>query len=204
MLGVCYVTLVYWRWRPLAAKVLVPRATQFIVNVFGSVAFGLPANELRRSRIQVSPSLDIPDVFDVETWPVTPDLLDESMALGRPAANAQESLRRYQHLVNDEELDRRIAGDAGRHSHLSWAQLETHLPVMYDGYCRSFALENGTVPLDEAGYRREVAQIWFTLQERTRELVGAVELNHSLYYANPHVVRRIADFLASASRAEPT
>jgi len=59
-------------------------------------------------------------------------------------------------------------------------------------------------PFDEHEYCRELARIWFTLQERAKELVGAVELNHSLYYANGRVIQRIANFLVKREAQSTT
>jgi len=50
--------------------------------------------------------------------------------------------------------------------------------------------------LSREDFETRLAQIWFTLEERIKEVSGAVELNHSLYYSNPYVLEEIAKFLA--------
>jgi hypothetical protein len=76
------------------------------------------------------------------------------------------------------------------------------MPLLYRRYRQSFAYEaapddtGGRQPIDEGSFERELARTWFTLEERAREVSGAVELNHALYYSNPDVIARIAAFLA--------
>jgi hypothetical protein len=78
----------------------------------------------------------------------------------------------------------------------SWQRVEAFIPEIYERYRQSFALEASGGRLDLPEFSRHLARVWFTLLERGKEMTGAVELNHSVYYANPQVIRRVAAFLA--------
>lgn len=197
-----YFIAVYWWWRPFTRFVLVPRATKLLMSVVNSATFGLTARELRRARISVSASLDMPELFDTKEWPVTTQLLDRSQPLESRSGAAHESRQRYLHLTDEEELDKKIAESAAADSLLSWKRLAQYEPKLYKDYLRSFEIEKEAQPLDEAGFGRELARIWFTLAERAKELVGAVELNHSIYYANARAISEIAGFLAGRPATE--
>jgi hypothetical protein len=191
-----YLVLVHWWWRYVVRLLLAPRAVALLMGVITTAAFGVPASELRRSRIEVSSSLDMPEVFDVEEWLVGDEVLKQSTSASLPPVSAKETWKGYQHLVDAAELERKITESAKAHSVFSWQRVEAFIPEIYERYRQSFALEASGGGLDLPEFSRHLARVWFTLLERGKEMTGAVELNHSVYYANPQVIRRVAAFLA--------
>jgi hypothetical protein len=69
------------------------------------------------------------------------ELLDESTAPARPPQSAEETLKRYKHLVDDAELKRRLDESAASDSLFSWKRVEAFVPEMYDRYRRSGACQ---------------------------------------------------------------
>jgi hypothetical protein len=196
ILGLLYMVTVHWWWRYVVRLLVAPLAVGLVMNVVMSTAYGLPPRELRRARIHVSSSLDLPGAFDVEEWSIGKEVLDESASSAPAPQSAEEISTRYKHLVDDTELKLKVKESVACKALFSWERVQSFMPEMYDRYLRSFSAEAKGSALDRDKFQREVARMWFTLQERTKEVIGAVELNHSLYYANPRVIQRIADFLA--------
>jgi hypothetical protein len=59
-------------------------------------------------------------------------------------------------------------------------------------------------PAEQEHAEAEIQRTCVTLDARMEELSGSVELNHSTYYTNDAVIRRVAAFLVRGVAAEAT
>jgi hypothetical protein len=79
------------------------------------------------------------------------------------------------------------------------------LPTLYRRYESGFVLEDsssfagGSAKLGPEEFGEGLARICFTAEERIKEIIGAVELTHSLYYSNDGVIRAIVRFLETGA-----
>lgn len=193
--------ITYPAWRFCYERWIHPRIAGFFISIMGSSGYGLPSRELRGARVMVQPELKVPSFFQ-ETHV---EMLKLEGAAGAPGrAQADDTERRYSFLKNEAELRARMAEAAKG----PWRSLHEAVPALYQQFLEAHAHEpafeerykKGAVESAE-NYEMNLARLWFTLEERAKEISGAVELYHSLYYSNPAVVQQIATFLAAAPPA---
>lgn len=83
-----------------------------------------------------------------------------------------------------------------------WQKIATQAELLYARYDAGFMCEPNKVfgtrisQLTYEQFKQELALNWFTVNERLKEICGAVELTHSTYYSNQEVIEAIARFLS--------
>ncbi|MGZ8944316.1 MAG: hypothetical protein ACXW1W_02710 [Methylococcaceae bacterium] len=156
-----------------------------LLKIMASAGYGLPMQEMSNANIEVTQTIAIPDVFDEEVFDAVQVLLtcppaDIQTGLSKEKNGAIE---RFEFLWNEKKLIERAA------SSNMWKKISKNLPK----YLREYSTE-------EANRRKnQLMRTTIAIEERIQELVGLVELNHSLYYSNTAVVDRIARFLIGYS-----
>lgn len=192
------IRFVNWMANPLWAlvrAVVRPLVVRTLIDATNAAAFGVPAAQVKGSRITASFELAIAGAFLEVNRDVSAVALDRSLL--RESSRA-EALR-YTFLIDDTVLAARKAALEATTKQNSWRRLKAALPALYDRYTRACSLDppGSAKMMSEKEYESEIARMWFTLSERFRETSGSVELVHSLYYSNSSVIDMIGRFLVS-------
>lgn len=140
-----------------------------------SAATGVPARELQAAEPQVSATLGLGHVFAETPWDVTRLLANRSFFRGAADEVADSELsRRNAYLWDESALRQRQAASK------LWQQVEGTLEARLT-----------------TEFRRDLLVRSITVERRIEEIVGLVELTHSTYYADPEIIKQIAQFLAT-------
>ncbi len=162
----------------LLRPVLVPLLGSAFQRVASAAGSGLPTHEMSMAFVQVTEGICESRIFRPEwAWDVSRRL--SGIAITRPGASDAGS--RFEFLWDDEALATRAARSD------TWSGLEDRVPDILG----RFAAEERPEEL------RRLMRVCLMLEERVRELGGAVELAHSQYYGDPEVVAAVARFLES-------
>jgi hypothetical protein len=172
------IPILIWIWR----RHLIRR----LVHIISSFAYGIPSHEFGQAMIAPANRIGLPGFFKEHVWDVTRMLL-ETPPVRSYTVDARAS--RYAFLWDADELAHRTKN--------SWigARLDELAKPLAKRY-RWFP----DVQLPEL--KKRVAITSMVLEERMRELIGAVELTHSAYYTNPRIITAIAEFIATGRAPE--
>jgi len=128
-----------------------------------------------------SHKIDQPKWFMETAWDVGKDLL--ASAAGRDSSG-QAWTNRYSFLWDEVERRQRLES--------SW--LREHLQAQ----TQTILARYRRIPnVDVAILEDTIVNTSLVLEERVKEVIGAVELTHSSYYTNETVIRGIARFIAT-------
>lgn len=169
-------------WIPLRNWLVTPLLTEVLLNTINASAFGIPPDELSTARCVVGSRLGIPAWFE-ERYRDVAQLLLHAPPQTAPAVRADAAAARYEFLSIDERLEEKMR------SSVLWKKLQGSLPDLRRRYAAQDA------GMDD----RDLALNVVALEERLKETVGNIDLNHSWYYTNEDVIRMIADFIATAT-----
>jgi hypothetical protein len=150
------------------------------VRLISAYAYGVPAQEFSSAMIVAKNSIGQPDYFEESIWDATRELALSALTNPEPA---EHRMARYNFLWDALELERRKQS----------SKLWSHLAPLTTAISRRYRLYPGT---NRDELERRLAQTSVMLEERMRELVGAVELVHSSYYGNQAIVAHLARFIA--------
>jgi hypothetical protein len=141
----------------------------------------LQADEFAGAAILAQHQLGMPEFFKEHDWDVT-ELLIKSCPAER---NTTEDRRaRYAFLWNNAEFEARL------HRSWLWRQRSSWKDEIKSHYAR-FQVD------DSSAFEERQAKTCLILEERLKELVGAVELFHGSYYTNHQIIAAIAKFIAT-------
>lgn len=155
-------------WRCSLAPMIEARTLRTIRSVMDMTALGLPAQELRRARVEVSKAICVADVFDEYHADVT------RSAIARAALQYVPRVQeRYEFLLAAAKLPR---VDDSHHLYRA---------LVCEGIEDRALLEEALV-----------------IDERVKEVVGAVGLIHSTYYGDEDVRRAAAHFIRTGHSGE--
>jgi hypothetical protein len=166
---------------------------RMVTDTATATIHGLPIEEVRGARIDVSSRIGIDAVFAEQHLDVSAQVLD-----ARRATSLAIDATRYGFLTNAAILKARR--DTEVESAGAWLRLEKRLPDLYRRYAASGLLEASLRPrtgMTDQAFADRLASGWFVAMERFRELNGSVELFHATYYSDPAVIQQIARFIAS-------
>lgn len=164
-----------------------------VLSVMEMAALGLPPNEVRDCRIEVTEVPGLPSLLEVEELYVAPRLVwrsDSKRDSGRRAdPDAADDRhprpvrrRSFEFLWDDDKLEKRLEESQ------AWPRVREELKRLLDDY----------EPRVPESFERTLKQSTITLEERRDELMGAVPLDHAAYYEHPDIIDTIAAFLIGA------
>ena len=161
-----------------------------VLSVAELAALGLPASEARFSTIEVSELPELPGLLDLRSCDASRDLLGWSADERREAMARDESQsggatnrsRDFEFLWNQEAMAKQAeSSDA-------WQRVRADLDRLLREY-----------PTTEPDrFRQRLQRSVLTIEQRIREVTGAVSLEHSAYYEHPAVVDAVAEFLSES------
>lgn len=196
---------------PVRRFLIEPYLTRMLLNIVCAAAFGMPSRELIGARIWVRHHLLIPKYFKEDFWDLTEEVLDTTRPTPpRSPALGSDLAQRYAFLTNPSVLNaRRTAAEkacAQKRDDSTrgwWGSVYAMHKLLYARYERAYVDEffvYAQLKQEQEQFINDLAQINFTIEERIKELTGAVELNHSMYYSNDKIISQIAEFLESGKR----
>lgn len=158
-------------------KVFERQAVNFMLKIISAPAYGLPPIEFEDAAVKASADLDLEKHFAVTTFDAQEALMRAPLLMA-----ASGDSNRYRFVVDKSAMELKIQE--------SWlvAQMEQ---TMDDLFRRVSAREETRTQMHEDFKRTCVI-----LEERLKEFSGAVQLTHSSYYTNDHIIDRVADFIA--------
>ena len=172
-------------WIALRNWLVTPLLTNVLLNTVNASAFGIPPNELSTARLVVGSRLGIPAWFE-ESYRDVADLLLHAPPESAPTVRAEAAAARYEFLLVEDRLQEKLR------SSIIWKKLQGSLPDLRRRYGAQ----------DAAMIDRDLALNVVALEERIKEIVGNIDLNHSWYYTNEDVIRMIANFILKATPSE--
>ena len=172
--------------------------TRMVSDTITATIHGVPVEDVRGARIEVSSRIGIDKVFAEQHSDVSKVILD-----ARRATPSVVDASRYDFLTDDERLRARQSEEVAAQAR--WSHLAKRLPALYARYAELGALEpslSARQRMTKEEFEDRIARGWFVAMERFRELSGSVELFHSMYYSHPAIVKQIARFIASGGGPE--
>jgi hypothetical protein len=139
-----------------------------------SQATGLHPGEFDGAAISIQSNIGIPEIFDETVWDIAELAASVPSFLGVPADK-----ERYKFLWSSDALAARITTSN------TWSLIESHR--------RHIERERGfDISAEE---RLALQRTCLVIEEKARELSGAVQLSHSGYYGHPEMLEAMAAFL---------
>jgi hypothetical protein len=172
--------------QPVYAATLRPLLRAYLRRSLRSLmlaqASGLPPHEFNSANLAVRPDIRVPGVFDEgKVWDVA------ELVAGAPSLlPAEVEKERYAFLWSPDTLAERLAQSR------IWPRLDT--PEYWSMLTRERGYSLGEEEF--LGLKRAC----LVIEEKARELGGAVQLTHSGYYGHPAIVDAVAAFLVTGQR----
>ena len=176
-------------WVPLwlMRRIMIRYLTDMLVKIVSASAFGLAPHEFSEAHVEIRDRIGIRSVFREDVRNVAKQILEEPSTTAplrkgsdrKASISASRPEERYAFLWEEETLKRK--------SETSWLWKRVSLEL--DGALRRYP------PEDRKTLASELKCTCVAIEERIKEVIGAVELNHSTYYTNSKVIDAIAQFL---------
>ena len=177
-----------WILNP-ATRFLKRRLRTMVLSVVELAALGLPASEGNGSTIVVNELPELPKLLDLRSLDVSRDLVGWSFEdrkkghgaeFGGQGQDVTDRSQSFEFLWDPEVLDE-VAESSD-----AWKRVREDLERLMQEY-----------PTDDPDrFRHNLQRSVLTLEQRIREVSGAISLEHSAYYEQPAVIDAIAAFLS--------
>ncbi len=179
-----FIVRIAWPFVKLWERVL----TNQLLQLVSSPSFGMPAREFSRAVIVARKSIEYPDFFNETEWEVSRMLINSAPP---KKVSDHEGSKRYSFLWDRDKRERL------KNNSWLWNEVEESLPGIERRY--------RSIPsIDRDAVKQRLLNTCLVLEERMREVVGAVELVHSAYYSNPIIIEGVAQFIATGQLEAPS
>lgn len=204
--AIYYLSQVWILWTFLRRFIVKPLLINILLRTVCGTAYGLSAEQLSGARVSVENGLNLPEFFNETPWDITSTVLVEDINKDQTehhtsSITTKTTTRKskpYAHIFEPTKLKEKMEAKKNSKDENTWKRIEHSFSDIYTRYKNSLFLETDKTinqKLAKEKYKEELAMIWFTFEDRKEEIVGSIELIHSLYYSNDRVINSIAYFL---------